>query len=92
MTSIKTYTAKASTSAGSAPVVCMSRQHLCLMASGICADLNLSRQKDIDANVPESQDDEIPLFEDEDSAAWASFSSNVAIARKSLSSVQVRTF
>ena len=36
----------------------------------------------------ESEDEDIPLFQDEDSAAWASFSSRVAIARNSLSSIQ----
>ncbi|KAF6220627.1 hypothetical protein HO133_003060 [Letharia lupina] len=51
-----------------------------------------SQKEDNDAKAPaESQDDEIPLFEDEDSAAWASFSLNVAIARKSISSVQWTT-
>ena len=54
-----------------------------------CADLCLSRQQDNDDEISvESQ----PLFEDVDSAAWASFSSNVKIACESLSSVPVRTF
>ena len=58
-------------------------------SSGKCADPFLSRQQGNDATSPvESQ----PLFEDEDSAAWASFSSNVAIAYDSLSNVPVRTF
>ena len=48
-----------------------------------------SRQQDNDDTSPvESQ----PFFEDEDSAAWASFSSNVAIAYEPLSNVPVRTF
>ena len=58
-------------------------------SSGNCADRSLSRQQGNDATSPvESQ----PFFEDEDSAAWASFSSNVAIAYESLSNVPVRTF
>ena len=56
---------------------------------GKCADHFLSRQQSNDDTSPvESQ----PFFEDEDSAAWASFSSNVAIAYESLSNVPVRTF
>lgn len=54
------------------------------------ADLKSYRQNDGGIKTPiECHDEEIPLFEDEDSAAWASVSSNVATARKSLSSVQV---
>ncbi|CAF9911995.1 hypothetical protein IMSHALPRED_010671 [Imshaugia aleurites] len=50
------------------------------------------KQQGTDAKTPiESQDDGIPLFEDEDSAAWASFSLSVAIAREFLSSVQWTT-
>ena len=61
-----------------------------LSAWGEYADPKSSRQNDGGVKAPiECQDEEIPLFEDEDSAAWASFSLNVAIARKSLSSVQV---
>lgn len=48
-----------------------------------------SRQQDNDDTSPvESQ----PFFEDQDSAAWASFSSNVATAYQSLSNVPVGTF
>ena len=61
-----------------------------LSASGKHADPKSYRQNDGGVKAPmECHDEEIPLFEDEDSAAWASFSLNVAIARKSLSSVQV---
>ena len=57
------------------------------------ADPWLPSREDSDAEAPlESQDDGIPFFDDEDSAAWASFSSNVAIASKSLSSIPVRDF
>ena len=61
-----------------------------LSAMGEYADLKSYRQNDGGVKAPiECHDEEIPLFEDEDSAAWASVSLNVAIARKSLSSVQV---
>ena len=61
--------------------------------SKIYADPCSSSWQDSDAEAPpESRDDQIPLFDDEDSAAWASFSSNVAIASKSLSSIPVRDF
>lgn len=65
----------------------------CSKLWGKSADLRLSRQQDsdIEASV-ECQDDDLPLFEDEESAAWASFSLNVVVVHKSLSSVQVRTF
>ena len=60
-----------------------------IYSSGKCADRFLSRQQGNDDTSPvESQ----PFFEDEDSAAWASFSSNVAIACESLSNVPVRIF
>lgn len=88
----KNHTAEASTLARSAPIVGLAKQLLWLRTSEKYADPRLCRKEDNDAKAPaESQDDEIPLFEDEDSAAWASFSLNVAIARKSISSVQVRT-
>ena len=35
-----------------------------------------------------SQDDDVPLFEDEESAAWAAFSSRFATARQSISSIE----
>ncbi|MCJ1278369.1 hypothetical protein MMC21_006184 [Puttea exsequens] len=35
----------------------------------------------------ESKDDDVPLFEDDDSAAWANFSSRFTTARKSISSI-----
>ena len=61
-----------------------------MSAMGEYADLKSYRQNDGAVKAPiECHDEEIPLFEDEDSAAWASVSLNVAIARKSLSSVQV---
>lgn len=41
-----------------------------------------------DVSPSEAKGQEMPLFEDDDSAAWASFSSNIAIARSSLSSIQ----
>lgn len=78
--------------AGSVPFLDLLRELLCLRTCGRYADPRPSRQEDKDAKAKvESQDDKIPLFEDEDSAAWASFSSNVAAARESLSSAQVRT-
>ena len=62
-----------------------------LSATGEYANLKSYRQESGAVRAPiELFDEEIPLFEDEDSAAWASVSLNVAIARKSLSSVQVR--
>ena len=87
------HTAKAPNLADNAPLDNLSRQFIWLRTLGKYTDPRLSRQEDNDAKAPvETPDDEIPLFEDEDSVAWASFSLNVAIARKSLSSVQVRTF
>ena len=56
---------------------------------GKYADHSLSRQQGNDDTSPVESH---PFFEDEDSAAWASFSSNVAIAYESLSNVPVRTF
>ena len=86
-------TAKAPNWADNAPLNYLSRKLIWLRTLGKYTDPRLSRQEDNDAKAPvEIPDDEIPLFEDEDSVAWASFSLNVAIARKSLSSVQVRTF
>ena len=59
---------------------------------GQYADVWLSRWQVDDAEAPvDSLDGQIPLFEDEDSAAWASFSLNIAVARKSLSAVPVST-
>ena len=75
---------------GSAPFVRrLSGQSLKFSAYGKYADPRLYRQKDNDAEASAESQDEIPLFKDKNSLAWASFSVNVAIARKSL---QVRTF
>ena len=42
---------------------------------------------DRDRDSIDSQDEDAPLFEDEDSAAWAAFSARFATARKSITSI-----